>query len=436
MKHQLFLIVFGLSLVVITSMGVSYGDVISPKKQMDLKFSPDDIICKEDLVKLIKKSNGNAYCVEPSSATKLSEYGWTNPLSDEIKSEITVKKAVPAGTINHKKTLNQIAPSGRLDSTPRVNAYNYVFEACAGEKNVRAPEIIVTSDSEVKSIKLASMLKSNQCRVISAPIKANDVNSIHAMLLNKGGITKKINDLESKISDLVAQVNQEKQNLASTVLTDSKKTSEITLRITELKKEINSQRYELQKYNLFLFSDPKKPQPLPTLTSFTGKTVSGMSTDIISMSKQVSQPKELENIVNYNVLFEACTGTELVRIPFVTVSSDYESKDIKIAEKISPNSCQMSATTILAKDYGSITTSISSKQSISSKISEIESSIATLQAELDLANKNLEGLFTANMNDQQLSDALSKNTDLISDLRSKILNKKTEMSSIMLQVYE
>ena len=435
MKQHLYFLTLVFLLVLVTFTENSFADVISPKKQASLSFAPNDIVCKEDLIKLFKKSNANATCVEPSSASKLVEFGWAYPLTDESKAEIIEKNAIPAGTIKHVVTLNQIGSSGRLDSTPRVNAYNFVFEACAGEKNIRAPEIIITSDSEVKPIKLVSMLKSDQCRTTSAIVKANDPQSISAVLLNKGGISKTINDLESKLTELLSELTQEKKLLASTHIDNSKKTSDIVQRITELKKDINSQRYELQKYHLFLFADTKKPSQLPTLTSFTGKEIDGLRADIVSVNKQVSQPKESEQIISYNVIFEACTGNQMIQIPMVTVSSDYESKDIKIAEKISPNSCQMSIAKIFAKDPKSITVSISSKQSISLKISEIEMAITELEDKLNTANKNLTNLLSKNLSEEKLSEDVSNTTILISDLRSEITVKKAEMASIMLQVY-
>ena len=434
MKKTLFVFAMISSLILVMNTDYSYADVISPKKQSSLSFAPDEIVCKEALVKLIKQSNGKANCVEPSSAAKLAEMGWASPLSDQVKEEITVKKAIPAGTINHLMTLNQIAQPGKLDSSPRVKAYNYVFETCAGDKNVRAPEIVITSDSEVKSLKLASMLKSNQCRTTSAIIKANDSQSITSVLLNKGGITKTITDMENNLNNLSMQLEQEKKLLTLTSTEDSKKTSAITQKITDLKKQINSQRYDLQKYQLFLFSDPKSPSLLPTATSFTGKPIDSLQSHVIMISEQVYQPRETERIINYNVMFEACAN-ELVRIPMITVHSDYEEKDVTIAEKISPNTCQMSVTSILAKDHQSIKTSISSKQSTSSKISEIEKSITELQEQLDMANKNLENLLVTNLTPEQLANDVTRTTTKISELRSSILAKKAEVAAILLQVY-
>ena len=431
---KFFLLTIIISIFLITSVGFSYADVISPKKQASLNFLPEDIVCKEDLVKLYKINTGKAACVEPSSATKLVEFGWASPLSEDMKSDIITKKATPAGTVKTVNVLKQVGAAGKLDTTPRINAFNYVFEACAGEKNIRAPEVVVTSDSETKSIKLASQLKAEQCRTTSTIIKANDPQSISSVLLNKGGITKKINDMESNLTMLLSQLEQEKKLLTSSS-GDAKKTSEITQKIVNLKKEINSQRYDIQKYQLFLFADPKKPSKLPTLTSFTGKPVEGLSAEIISLARHVSQPKESQQIISYNVIFGACAGPELVRIPMVVISSDEEIIPAKIADKIPSNTCQQSVAKILAKDKNSIEIAIDSKQSISSKINEIETNITELVEQLNLANKNLTNLLTADLTDPKINEEITMTTTKISDLRSKITAKKAEVASLLLQTY-
>jgi len=48
----------------------------SPLKQMAEGKSANEVICKDDLVLLIKSSDGSAACVTPSTAEKLVERGW------------------------------------------------------------------------------------------------------------------------------------------------------------------------------------------------------------------------------------------------------------------------------------------------------------------------------------------------------------------------
>jgi len=50
--------------------------ILSPKKQLALGDLPEDVICKEGLELIFKKSNGFPACVKPKTAEKLIERGW------------------------------------------------------------------------------------------------------------------------------------------------------------------------------------------------------------------------------------------------------------------------------------------------------------------------------------------------------------------------
>jgi len=58
----------------------AFADVISPKQQMKLDFTAEQVICAEGLVKIIKNSNGMASCVKPTTAERLSQNGWAEQL--------------------------------------------------------------------------------------------------------------------------------------------------------------------------------------------------------------------------------------------------------------------------------------------------------------------------------------------------------------------
>ena len=93
MKNISYFAVFlGLILITGTVPVQSFADVISPKQQMKLGFTLDQIICSEDMVKIVKSSSGEAACVKPSTAEKLSENGWANPLSVKTIEEIENEK--------------------------------------------------------------------------------------------------------------------------------------------------------------------------------------------------------------------------------------------------------------------------------------------------------------------------------------------------------
>lgn len=188
-----------------TFSGSAFADVINPRMQAYLNFTPEQIICSENLVKLIKKSTGTAVCVKPGTAEKLATLGWSEPLSEEKIEQLSAiqsEEEDAVGTIKKVAALKQSAKIIKGSMNTGIAGYAYVFEACADSNAVRAPEIFVESDSETKSVKLASMLNANSCYTRSVIIKAADPASISATMLNKGGISEKISSLESKIGDL------------------------------------------------------------------------------------------------------------------------------------------------------------------------------------------------------------------------------------------
>ena len=76
MKYiPIFAVLLGIILISGTLPSQSFADVISPRQQMKLDFTNDQIICAEGLVKIIKSSSDKVSCVKPSTAEKLAEYG-------------------------------------------------------------------------------------------------------------------------------------------------------------------------------------------------------------------------------------------------------------------------------------------------------------------------------------------------------------------------
>ncbi len=49
---------------------------LSPKKQLEIGFSPDDVVCKKDLKKIFKSTNGLPACVNQDTAEQLVLRGW------------------------------------------------------------------------------------------------------------------------------------------------------------------------------------------------------------------------------------------------------------------------------------------------------------------------------------------------------------------------
>jgi len=72
-----------------TMMGSIYAehDLMSPKKQMNDGTMAEDVICKGGFTLMIRMG-GDAACVTPSTATKLSSAGWGEILKEfEMQAE-------------------------------------------------------------------------------------------------------------------------------------------------------------------------------------------------------------------------------------------------------------------------------------------------------------------------------------------------------------
>jgi hypothetical protein len=67
-----FAIFLGLVLITGTVPTQSFADVISPRQQMKLDFTAEQVICAEGLVKIIKSTSDQVSCVKPSTAEKLT----------------------------------------------------------------------------------------------------------------------------------------------------------------------------------------------------------------------------------------------------------------------------------------------------------------------------------------------------------------------------
>lgn len=382
--------------------------------------------------------------MEPFSVERLSKIGWTESLSEEKMKEVKSKRSqqvTPAGTLKQISVSKMFGESGRLDLSPRTISYSFVFEACASQKNVRAPEIIVTSDSESKSVKLATMLEAGKCRTSSVIIKASDPSTISGKLLNKGKITGTLDGIESKIASLQEQLATERKSLSDLNKITPRpenygiQVSETNKKISEIKKELTSSRSELHKYMLFLHSTPQqKILPKPALKTITGAPLDMLQTNIISITKQVSKPAGLETgATNYNVVFEACAGKNIVRLPVVELTSDQEIRTVAIADKISPNSCQVAVGKILAKDVDSIDVGIS--ESESSIVAELEEEISRLLDNIQVTQTKLNKLVTERESVTNYEEKVSTLTEELVSIRGQILEAKSQLHAVLLETY-
>lgn len=429
------LLVFSLVAILFSSplASQSFADVIPPKQQMKLDFTAEQIICSEGLVKITKASSGNVSCVKPESAEKLSQMGWAKKLTDQNLEEIKTKKVTKgqaAGTINKLFTVKQLSPSKTSAASTSISGYAFIFDACANDKVIRTPEIYVTSDSETKQVKLGSMINANSCYTTSVLIKAANPESISAKLLNKGGISEKISSLESQVADLKSQIKTLKQTLPKT---EENPNPETINSIISLKKELNDVQDQLRRYLVALYVLPNvKVSKIDFPKSITGQPLTGMTTNLISVSESVVVPvSSSPDLKRFNVVFEACSGMESIRVPVITMDSDSDSVDVKLIDRIIPESCQVGIGKINAVDSETIIVSISENASISTQISSLEKHVDELQLQLGEKRKSLGVLVSKQLDSVGEEDAAQLALD-ISDLRKELLETRTKLYGMML----
>ena len=136
----------------------------------------------------------------------------------------------------------------RIVPKQKTGTFSYIFEACAGTSDVLNPEVLVTSDSESKKIKLSHNLKANECQVSVSKVKSSSKDTISAVLIDRGGMTKIVKDLESQILQVKDKIKVEKSNLKMMVnekpqpADADKKISEVTAKIVQLRMDLNNVR--------------------------------------------------------------------------------------------------------------------------------------------------------------------------------------------------
>lgn len=431
-----FAIILAVILISGTLPSQTFADVISPRQQIKLNFSADQIICSEGLVKVFKKSSDYPSCVTPSTAEKLTEIGWAKTLSSEKLEEIrTMKlaKGEPVGTINKLAVLKQLSKSTTAGISSSIVGYAFVFDACAKSTEIRTPEIIATSDSETRSVKLGSMLKPNSCYTTSVQIKAANPNSITATMVDKGGVSDRIMTLENKIAELKNKITLAKQKIP--VSSEEKPDSENLSSIVTMKKELQSFQDDLRRYLMVLYVPSNlKVSKIDIPKTLTGKPLEGLTTDLISVTESVAKSESgTPELKRYNVVFEACSGKDTVRLPIITVNSDSESVDVKFIDRIIPNSCQVGITRINAMDSESIVTAISGNSGVSTQIADLEKQISDLETQLGSERTALNKLVSKQLGPDEEKLA-SEITQKISKLRADLLETRAKLYGLLLQV--
>lgn len=435
MKSVGILVIFlGIILFSSTFVTQSFADVISPRQQMKLDFTAEQVICSENLVKIIKSSSGKVSCVKPATAEKLSQLGWAKQLTEQKIEEIKTKKnskGEPAGTITKIAALKQTTKKMTAGVSTSIAGYSYIFDACANSKVVKTPEIFVTSDSDTKYVKLATKLDPNSCYTSSVIIKASDPNSISATLLNKGGISAKITSLESKISDLKDRISAIKQKVQTS--DDATVAPETFNDLKSLKQELKGLQEQLRRYLMVLYVPSNaKATEIVIPKSTTGKPLQGMTTSLVSVTESVvASDSSNKDLKRFNVVFEACADKGTIRLPIITVVSDSDSVDVKLVERIIPNSCQVGLTRINALDSESISTKISGNSAVSLQITNLEKQVEELQTIMSEKRDSLKQLASKKLDASGEESAVQLTMD-ISELRTELLETRTKLNGLIL----
>ena len=426
----------------VTASNLVFADVVAPNKQLDLDFTSQEVICKEKLVKIIQISNDEVACVSPESVPLLVDRGFTLAPNPEIISEVIEQQSTPIGKIIHMATTKHYVNPGQVESFPKIVDYNYVFKICAFEEKIKFPTVVVTSDSETKSIKLPRQISAEQCNTSAAKIKASDPDSISSRLLNHGGITEVITELESKIESLKSDITAQREKLsfinAETPGNDrAKKVSAIHKKITDIRNELKNTRAELNKYSLLLSLSPTSDiTPVVKGKSITGVSIDGVVSEIVSVNEALIQPEDRpENSMAYNVVFEICTDSTL-RIPVVELTSDISSKIVKMAEKITSNSCQVSTGKIIAQNSNSISIKLAGQTLSSETIITLEKQIGTLKDLMQIEQEKLNSASTSSsISKEERAIAISESTIKSQELRKEINALKVQLHKILLEIY-
>ena len=416
--------------------GNVFSDVSTPKKQTNAGVSAQKVFCKENLYKVVLKSSEKPICVKPETAKKFMERGITKSTDTSAVDKFIEqsKTKSPVGTVK-KLTTVKIASTPKVATTaPPVAGYHVVFEVCGGEQGIRAPEVIITSDTETRYVKLVERLLPDSCEVNAGQIKAANPDSISLSLVNKGGVTAKITQLENKVKELQEKLDAEKSQLGTRVKQDnmiSESEKERITKIVDMRNELNKAREELNRYLFALNISPKtKAADLNVKKSFAGIPLEGVLVNKLGVAKQILTEG------SYDVVFEMCADKQIVRVPVVTVTSDMETKQVKLADKIIQNSCQVTGAKIKASDPASIEVSAGDTAQKSITASELEKKLSDLTKSIQAEKQALRDLTHLAPRPADFDDQASKITQKIIDLRTEINLIKAQLYYLLNESYQ
>ena len=177
----------------------------------------------------------------------------TLPLGAIALSSILLLSGFGLSSSAHAATGSTSTIIAKVPST--LNNYSVIFKVCAGDQTMRAPEVILSSDSQVKNVKMNKAIASNTCKTTSSMIKALDSSTIKIKKVDKSKINTMINAAEKNLSKIKSEISAKNIELEELLLTlpggntptkpsDVKKLHDITTELSELRKELKDARSE------------------------------------------------------------------------------------------------------------------------------------------------------------------------------------------------
>ena len=129
---------------------------------------------------------------------------------------------------------------------------------------MRAPEVVMSSDSEVKRISLNKSIAPNTCKTTATMINAFDSDTIKVKKVDKSKINTMITVAEKKLVKVkkeISATNDELATLIAAIPSDyslagkqAKQINDVTSKLVELRKELQDARSEYYKLLFILRS--------------------------------------------------------------------------------------------------------------------------------------------------------------------------------------
>ncbi len=454
MKSLYFLLTILVAISLVSGTVVmSYGAstiIPSPKAQLELGISSANVVCKPGLDLIIRAISETPACVKSTSSEKLVQKGWA------IKLSTLLEKNPNLASIGEVKTL-QVVPlykdEGIQQTQPNIILnHNFVFEACAKSSLIRSPEILITSDSETKTVKLSEKINPKSCQISSTIIKATDTKSIKANLVKKTDLSLIAGQLELQVNELKEKLAAEKKSLSELIKQDpkpndfQKKTSEKTNKIISLRNELNLARAEFQKNQYSLMVGQKAPEPIkvplenkvviPTVNEMKENTAHVNKIEIIKQYSDAGRLKSDSLVSSHNFVFEACAGTEQIQFPEILVKSDSEIKSVKLSESLASKSCQTTSTVVKAADPKTIEGMMISSDEIENKIKNLELKVESLKEQIAMNKQTLADLVKQKPVPEDINKKVSDLTDKIVNLRDDLNQSREELTNFKYMITE